>query len=418
MEELGIEVDFTSYEENIAANGGPGDWRGLNPFEPDYRENPYPGINALRESDPVNLTPVNTWRISRFDDISNVLRNAKTSQTLSNGVSPGFNPLDNRGSFHDFMLNKDGAEHARLRQLAVRSLNMKTIKKMEQSVIETVDEIMEKALANGGLDVIKDMAMVIPSRMVCSIIGIPEEDREMFDSLTALRTNGFFGRFLPEEVQKLTSQAGNDMADYFERLFKDRLKNPSDDLVSELIHAAKDDSSITIDDLIVQAIGICIAGFETTIGLIGNGTRALLEHPDQLALLREDQTKVNAAIEEGLRYDTPVHFIWRVLTEPFEIGGKLLPKDAVLWLGLASANRDPRRFESPDTFNILRQKNANLSFGGGAHFCLGNQLARMEARHAFVNFSERTKNLKVTPGEIVWSPSFFRVMGHYPVTFS
>ena len=418
MNSLGLELEYTAYDENKAAYGGEGDWCEVNPFDPNYRDDPYPGLNALREKDPVNLTPLNTWRISRFEDVGNILRNAKTSQTLSNGVSPSFNPLDDRGSFREFMLNKDRQEHAKLRQLVVRSLNMKTVKKMENAVVETVTEIMDKALTDGGFDLIKDMAMVIPSRMVCSIIGIPEEDREQFDLLTAQRTNGFFGRFLPRDIQESTAGAGNEMADYFEDLVVKRQKNPSDDLISELLLSAKADHSISVDDIVVQAIGVCIAGFETTIGLIGNGSRALLENPDQLKLLRNDPTNINAAIEEGLRYDTPVHFIWRVLEEPFEVGGKLLPKDAVLWLQLAAANRDPRRFDDPDTFDILRKKNANFSFGGGAHFCLGNALAKMEGRHALTQFSERTKNLNITAGDIVWSPSFFRVMGNYPVTFS
>ncbi|CAA0111152.1 Cytochrome P450 monooxygenase PikC [Zhongshania aliphaticivorans] len=414
----GVKLDYTMFDENIAANGGPGDWLGVNPFDPNYRVNPYPGINALREADPVNLTPVNTWRINRFDDIQTVLRSAKTSQTLANGLSPGFDPLDKRGSFLEFVLNKDGEEHARLRQMIVRSLNMKTVRAMEGSVIETVDEVMKKALADGGLDIIKDLAMVVPSRMVCAIMGIPEEDREMFDRLTALRTNGFFGRFLPLEVQQQLRQAGIDIADYFEKLVAKRRKSLGDDLVSQLIISADQDGIIPDEQLAVQAIGVIVAGFETTIGLIGNGCRALIEHPDQLALFREDTSRVNAVIDEGLRYDAPIHFIWRVLTEPLQLGEKLLPKDAVLWLHMASGNHDPLRFDDPEKFNIQRERNTNVSFGGGAHFCLGNQLARMEARHSFTQLAERTKNLKINPGEIVWSPSFFRVMGNYPVTFS
>jgi cytochrome P450 len=413
-----VKLDYTAYDENIVANGGPGDWKGINPFDPDYRIDPYPGINALREADPINLTPVNTWRINRFDDIQNILRNAKTSQTLSSGLSPGFDPLDRRGSFLEFVLNKDGDEHARLRKIIVRSMNMKTVRAMEGAVIETVKEVMDKALADGGLDIIKDLAMVVPSKMVCTIMGIPEEDREMFDRLTAIRTNGFFARFLPPEVQEQLRQAGNDIADYFEKLVATRRKNLGEDLVSQLIISADQDGVIPDEQLAIQAIGIIVAGYETTIGLIGNGCRSLIEHPDQLALFRQDTSRVNAVIDEGLRYDAPIHFIWRVLTEPFEIGGKLLPKDAVLWLHIAAGNHDPMRFENPDTFNILRERNANVSFGGGAHFCLGNQLARMEARHALTEFSERTKHLKINAGGIVWSPSFFRVMGNYPVTFS
>jgi len=412
------DIDHTASEDNIAAYGGPGDWLGVNPFDPNYRDNPYPGINALREKDPVNLTPVNTWRISRFADVTDVLKNAKTSQTLSNGTSPGFDPEDKRGSFLEFMLNNDGADHVRLRQLVIRSLNMKTVRKMEGAVEDTVREVMDKAIANGGMDVIKDLAMVVPSRMVCTILGIPPEDREMFDDLTARRTNAFFGRFLPPEVQTATRQAGNDLADYFEVLVAKRRKDLGDDLVSQLIVSADEDGTVSDYELAVQAIGLIVAGYETTIGLIGNGSRALIEHPGQLALLREDPERINATIEEALRYDTPIHFIWRVLTEPFELGGKVLPKDAVLWLQLAAANHDTARFDDPEKFDILRKKNANISFGGAAHFCLGNQLARMEARHALQALSEYTRDLTIHAGEIEWSPSFFRVMANYPVTFS
>ncbi|MEM1155767.1 MAG: cytochrome P450 [Pseudomonadota bacterium] len=412
------DIDYTASEENIASYGGPGDWQGVNPFDPNYRDDPYPGLNALREKDPVNLTPVNTWRISRFDDVGHVLKNANTSQTLSTGISPGFDPLDKRGSFLDFMLNKDGAYHARLRQMVIRSLNMKTVRRMEGAVEDTVKEVMKQALDNGGMDIVKDLAMVVPSRMVCTILGIHQEDREMFDDLTARRTNAFFGRFLPPEVQALTRQAGDDLADYFEALVAKRRKDPGDDLVSQLIAAADEDGTISDYDLVVQAIGLIVAGYETTIGLIGNGARALIEHPKQMALLREDPTKAAAVVEEALRYDTPIHFIWRVLTEPFEVGDKTLPKDAVLWLQLAAANHDSARFEQPDKFDISREKNALTSFGGGAHFCLGNQLARMEARHALLALTQYSQGLKIDAGEIEWSASFFRVMAHYPISFS
>jgi cytochrome P450 len=412
------DIDYTASEENIKANGGPGDWKGANPFEPDYRVNPYPVINALRENDPVNLTPVNTWRISRFEDINLILKKAKTSQTLSNGVSPGFDPLDQRGSFLDFMLNKDGEEHARLRQMVVKSLNMKTVRTMEGAVEQTVKEVFDQALKNGAMDIIEDLACVVPSRMVCAIMGIPDQDRELFDALTASRTNGFFGRFLAPDVQERTRQAGNDMAIYFEDLIGKRRDNLGEDLVSQLIRSADENDSISDYDLVVQAIGLITAGYETTIGLIGNGIRALLEHPDQLKLFRENPTTINAAIEEGLRYDNPIHFVWRVLDEPFEVGGKTLPKDAVLWLNIAAANHDPRRFDNPEKFELLRKNNTNISFGGGAHFCLGNQLARMEARHALREFALRTQHLTVQAGEISWSHSFFRVMAKYPVTFT
>jgi hypothetical protein len=171
------------------------------------------------------------------------------------------------------------------------------------------------------------------------------------------------------------------------------------------------------DELVVQAIGIVIAGYETTIGLIGNGLRAFTDHPDQLELLRRRPELVVNAVEECLRYDTPVLFNWRVLVEPFEVGGKTLPADAVIWQMLASANRDPRRFADPDRFDITRTDVAHQSFGGGTHFCVGAQLARMEARNAFGEFARRTEGLRIERGELEWSHSFFRVMASLPITF-
>ena len=170
-------------------------------------------------------------------------------------------------------------------------------------------------------------------------------------------------------------------------------------------------------EIVVQAIGIIVAGFETTIGLIGNGTRALVEHPGQLALLRERPDLTNNCIEECLRYDTPILFNWRVLREPYQIDDVQIPADAVVWQMLACANRDPRQFNDPDRFQIGRKDAAHLSFGGGSHFCLGNMLAKVEGRVAISRFAEATKNLRIEPGEATWSPSFFRVLGSYPITF-
>jgi cytochrome P450 len=393
------------------------DWGGANPFEPGFRDDPYPSLHALREKDPVNLTPVNTWRISRYDDVSEIFRVAKTRMTLADGTAPNFDPLDRRGSFLNFLLNLDGAEHQRLRRLALQSFNVKTIKMMEDDVRQSVTGIMDKALADGGMDVVGDMASYVPSRMMSQIMGIPFEDRPLFNEWTAARTNAFFGRFLPPEVQQRTRDAGHAMADYFDELVKERRKNLGDDLISSLIRAEVDGDRFTDDELVVQAIGITVAGYETTIGLISNGIRALLEHPEQLELLRNRPELTKNAVEECLRYDTPILFNWRVLAEPYEVSGRQLPADSVLWMMLGSANRDPDRFESPDVFDIERKDVNHVAFGGGSHFCLGNQLARMEARYAFDEFAQRTRGVKIEKGDVQWSHSFFRVMAHLPVTF-
>ena len=394
-----------------------GDWCGADPFETSFRDDPYPALNRLRERDPVNLTPVGPWRICRYEDVMAVFRDAKTSMTLSNGESPNFDPLDKRGSFLEFMLNKDDPEHQRLRRLATLTLNPKTARLMEDEVKLTVVDAMDAALKRGGMDVVPHMAHNVPSRMVCKIMGIPECDREKFNEWTAARTNAFFAKFLPPEVQQRTRDAGNAMADYFEALLPERRKNLGDDLISTMIKANDAADKLSDDALIIQAIGIIIAGYETTIGLIGNGMRALMDHEDQMNKLRERPDLINNAVNEILRYDTPILFNWRVLAEPFEVSGKTLPADAVIWQMLACANRDPARFENPDVFDIERKDVAHQSFGGGVHHCIGNQLARMEARHAFLEFAQRTKGLHIEQGKVEWSHSFFRVMASLPISF-
>jgi len=394
-----------------------GDWCGADPFALDFRDDPYPSLHRLRERDPVNLTPVNTWRISRYDDVAAIFKVAKTSQTATDGTAPNFDPLDQRGSFLEFMLNKDDPEHKRLRRLAAQSLSGKTVRLMEDEVKRSVSSAMDRALKQGGMEIIADMAHYVPSRMMCQIMGVPEQDRQLFNEWTAARTNAFFAKFLPPEVQKRTRDAGCAMADYFEDLVRVRRKALGDDMVSALIRAEDEGDKLKDGELVVQAIGIIIAGYETTIGMIGNGLRAFFDHPDQLEILRQDPDLIVNACEECLRYDTPILFNWRVLAEPFEVGGKLLPTDAVIWQMLGSANRDPARFPDPDRFDIRRKDVAHQAFGGGIHFCIGNQLARMEARHAINEFAQRTKGLRIEQGKLEWSHSFFRVMASLPVTF-
>jgi hypothetical protein len=400
------------------AGGVPGgDWCGADPFEAGFRDDPYPALHRLRERDPVNLTPVGTWRISRYDDVLRVFREAETRMTLANGESPNFDPLDKRGSFLEFMLNKDGAEHLRLRRLASLTLNVKTTRMMEDEVKLSVKDAMDAALARGGMDIVPHMAHDVPSRMVCKIMGIPESDREKFNDWTAARTNAFFAKFLPPEVQQRTRDAGHAMADYFDALLAERRKNLGDDLISTMIRANDSADRLSDDVLVIQAIGIIIAGYETTIGLIGNGLRALMDHPEQMDKLRERPELIDNAVNECLRYDTPILFNWRVLKEPFEVGGKTVPADAVIWPILGAANRDPARFPNPDTFDIERADVAHQSFGGGIHHCIGSSLARMEARHALGEFAQRTKGLRIVQGKLEWSHSFFRVMASLPISF-
>ena len=402
-------------ETEQAANG---DWVGADFFDPNFRDDPYPKLAHLRETEPVNLTPVGTWRVSRYDDVKAIFTDAPTSMTDMHGESPNFDPLDKKGSFLEFVLNKDGAAHRRLRMLVQKSFGAKTVKLMEEAVEKTVSSALDKALAEGGMDVIPALAHEVPSRMICQIMGVPMKDRQIFNEWTAARTNAFFGKFLPPEVQERTRQAGAAMEDYFRELIAERKNNLGDDLLSSMILASEGGDRFADDELIIQAIGVIVAGYETTIGLLGNGTRAFVEHPDQLSKLRENPELVSNATDECLRYDTPILFNWRVLEQPYEVSGVTLPAEAVIWQLLAAANHDPARFADPDRFDIQREDVTHQSFGGGPHFCLGNQLAKMEARYVFNALAQRTKDIDIKAGNIEWSHSFFRVMATYPIEFN
>lgn len=395
-----------------------GNWVDADFFDPNFRDDPYPKLAHLRETEPVNLTPVGTWRISRYDDVKAIFTDAPTSMTDMRGESPNFDPLDRKGSFLEFMLNKDGDAHRRLRFLVQKSFGQKTINLMEEEVEKTVSAAMDKALAEGGMDVIPALAHEVPSRMICQIMGVPMQDRGVFNEWTAARTNAFFAKFLPPDVQERTRNAGAAMEDYFRALIAERKKNLGDDLLSSMIMTSEGGDKFNDDELIIQAVGVIVAGYETTIGLLGNGIRAFVENPDQLAKLREKPRLVSNATDECLRYDTPILFNWRVLEQPYEVSGVTLPAEAVIWQLLGAANRDPERFVDPDRFDIEREDIAHQSFGGGPHFCLGNQLAKMEARYVFDALAQRTKDIDIKAGNIEWSHSFFRVMASYPIEFN
>ena len=395
-----------------------GNWVDADFFDPNFRDDPYPKLAHLRETEPVNLTPVGTWRISRYDDVKAIFTDAPTSMTDMRGESPNFDPLDRKGSFLEFMLNKDGDAHRRLRFLVQKSFGQKTINLMEEEVEKTVSAAMDKALAEGGMDVIPALAHEVPSRMICQIMGVPMQDRGVFNEWTAARTNAFFAKFLPPDVQERTRNAGAAMEDYFRALIAERKKNLGDDLLSSMIMTSEGGDKFNDDELIIQAVGVIVAGYETTIGLLGNGIRAFVENPDQLAKLREKPRLVSNATDECLRYDTPILFNWRVLEQPYEVSGVTLPAEAVIWQLLGAANRDPERFVDPDRFDIEREDIAHQSFGGGPHFCLGNRLAKMEARYVFDALAQRTKDIDMKAGNIEWSHSFFRVIASYPIEFN
>jgi cytochrome P450 len=391
-------------------------WGGCNPLDPAFRADPYPALARLRERDPVNLTPVGFWRLLRYDDVQRLLREVRCGVRTTDGLLPGIDetePEDRRL----FMLQQDPPTHTRLRKLVSRAFTPRALSELRDAIQRVVDECLDRVAARGEMDVIADLALPVPATIICEMLGVPSADRDRFTVWTAQATFGLAAAILPPEVIRQAREAGKSLAAYFEELIERRRATLTDDILSGLIRAEEQGDHLSTPELISQSIGLLIAGFETTIGLIGNGMRALIRHPAELAKLKARPELIDSAVRECLRYDGPIAATARILHEDAEFGGKRIPKDSMVWAMLASANRDPARFASPDSFDIGRVDADHLAFGGGAHFCLGYHLAELEARAAIGTLVRRFDGLRLESDAVEWGRSLFRVPATLPITF-
>jgi cytochrome P450 len=315
------------------------------------------------------------------------------------------------------MLQQDPPNHTRLRKLVSKAFTPRAIERLRARAQQVADELIDAVAPRGEMDVIADLALPVPSTVICEMMGVPLADRDRFTEWTAQATHLLAFMLAPPEVLERGLAAGAALREYFEALIERRRQSLSDDILSDLIRAEEAGDRLSNAELISQSIGLLIAGFETTIGLIGNGVLALLHHPEQLARLQADPGLICGAVEECLRYDGPIALTPRYVHADAEFGGKVIPKDAQVWAILAAANRDPARFADPDGFDVRRTDNAHLAFGGGTHFCLGAHLARMEAQVAIGTLARRLRHLELASDELEWGRSLFRVLGRLPIRF-
>jgi cytochrome P450 len=395
-------------------------WRGWNPFDPtNDPDEMYSGLARLRRIDPVNLMPIGLWRLTRYADVVRLLKDVPAGIRKTDGMSyrpTATSPTDPRD---EFMLLQDPPAHTRLRKLVSRAFTPRAVERTRASIERIAGECLDRVAARGEMDAIADLALPVPSTVICEMLGVPVADRPRFTQWTAEATHALTPNpIAPPELLARADRAAEALWTYFDALIAERRLDLGDDLVSGLIRAEVEGDRLTTSEMMSQSIGLLIAGFETTIGLIGNGVRALLQHPDQLAKLRASPELIDGAIEECLRYDGPIVATLRVLHDDVEFGGKLIPRDAIVIAVVAAANRDPERFENPDAFDIERPNNEHLAFGGGVHHCLGAHLARLEARIAIGALVSRFDDLVPVPGKMKWGRSAFRVPGRLSVTFT
>lgn len=391
-----------------------GSWAGADPLDPAFRADPHPFLARLRASEPVNRTPLGIWRLTRHADVERLLRDVPTGVRMADGGTLRPSPVT--GGPSEFMLSQDPPNHTRLRRLVSSAFTPNAVARMREHVQEIVDRQLARVLPEGRMDVIADLALPVPSTVICEMMNVPLADRDRFTDWTADATH-LLAVFSPPDVIERGVAAVTGLREYFEALIAERRTRLGDDLLSELIRAEEAGDRLSTSELVAQSIGLLIAGFETTIGLIGNGVLALLRHPDQLALLRARPELIVGAVEECLRFDGPILLTARYLREDTAFDGITIPRDAMVWGMLAAAHRDPAVFPDPDRFDITRSGTPNLAFGGGIHYCLGAHLARMEAQAAIGSLVALCDDLALEREELEWGRSLFRVLGSLPVRF-
>ena len=383
---------------------------------------PYPSYAELRATDPVHRDESGVWLLTRHADVQNVLRSPGWSSDHRNspqhrewiaemGAPPMVDELLSK-----VMLFMDAPDHTRLRNLVNKAFTPRRVERLRPRIEEVLHEQLAPLRERGEMDVIADVAFPFPVTVMCELLGVPAEDREMFRERTRQLAVILEWQRTPEDFAAAT-EATFAFAGYFLPLFEERRRNPRDDLVSDLVAAEDGGDRLGGDELFTTCVLLLAAGHETTMNLIGNGLLALLRHPDELTRLRDFPGLARGAVEETLRYDGPVQLTARTALTDHELGGKTIRKGEQAIAVIAAANRDPEVFAEPDRFDITRGDNHHLAFGGGAHFCLGAALARAEAQVALPALAALS-GLQLAVDEPTWrDTTTLRGLRSLPVRF-
>jgi cytochrome P450 len=363
----------------------------------------YPMLARLRREHPVYWSDqLNAWVVTRYSDVLAALRDPVLSNRRMELVV-GYQLRDSDPTIakdyerisRDMMLFRDAAEHHRLRVLGNRGFTPSMLDHAQPVIQRVVDHLLDSVQSRGRMDANTDLAQPLPALTIAELFGIPKSDRDLFQKWSDAAAFFLGGNLTdPPREAKAANDAMLALEAYFLNLIKQRQGKPGSDLLSLLL-AGQVEGRLSAEEVSAQCILILIAGHVTTIDLTANTINALLDHPDQWRALVADPSKVPAAVEESLRYDTAVPFIHRIVRGETLIGGQKMKSGQVVYLGLSAANRDPAVFPDPDVFDLARpNKSEHLSFAGGPHVCLGAGLARRELETALTALVQRMPNLR------------------------
>ncbi|HEX2063330.1 MAG TPA: cytochrome P450, partial [Acidimicrobiales bacterium] len=357
------------------------------------RADPYSRYAALREHAPVHRSAFGFWLLSRYDDCMQMLRHPGVGKDFSGAASAlGLSEeqkaqQDAFRNDHSNMLFADPPDHTRLRNLVVRAFTPRTVETLRPRIVALVDELLD-GFGDGEVEVMDALAFPLPVTVIGEMLGVPAEDRPRFRPLVRATTAVLELAVSPEALAQAT-EASTAMEEYFAALVAERRARPREDLLTQLIEAEDKGDQLSEQELISTAILLFAAGFETTTHLIGNGLLALLRHPEQLDRLRRDRGLLRPAVEELLRYDSPVQINARTAYQDLLLGDHHIDAGSTVIALLGAANRDPERFTDPDELDLGRSEASPLSFGSGIHYCLGAALARLEAQVVLDRLLER-----------------------------
>ena len=362
---------------------------------PAFKANPYPFYARLRAEAPVHRMKLSfwlptVWVVSRYADVLAVLKDDRVSNDITAKLP--WTPHALRPLTHH-MLNRDPPDHTRLRTLVNKAFTPGVVERLRGRVQAVCDDLLEKAAARGRIDLIADFALPLPLTIIADLLGVPQQDRRQFAGWSKRVSAATSGALL----DLIRGQPSLFLAvRYLRKLIALRRAEPGDDLVTALIRAEEAGDKLTEDELIGMIAILLLAGYETTINLVATGAVALIQHPEERARFQRDATLAESAVEELLRFTSPLDFAAiRTASEDVTVAGSVIPRGAIILASLTSANRDERQFKGPDRLDLGRDPNRHLAFGMGPHFCVGAPLARLEGQIGLTALFRRFPDLRL-----------------------
>ncbi len=387
---------------------------------PGFKANPYPFYARLRAEAPVYRTRwtsfrLPAWVVSRYGDVLAVLRDERFSKDFVSSIPLVPRPIR---ALTRNLLNLDPPDHTRLRTLVNKAFTPRVVERLRDRIQSVCDELLDAAAANGRMELVRGFALPVPLTIIADLMGIPTQERRRFASWSKRFAAGSSGRLL----DALRAWASMWLfGRYFRKLVALRRAEPQDDLVTALVQVEEAGDKLNEEELIAMLALLLVAGYETTVNLIASGALALIQHPRQRELLQANPVLARSAVEELLRYTSPLEFAPpRSAHKDVTLAGARIPRGAVVLAALGSANRDESQFHDPENLDIAREPNRHLAFGMGAHFCVGAPLARLEGQIALTTLFRRFPDLRLAraPESLRWRRSLlFRGLEELPVVW-